>query len=192
MSRPIKTLKGKTSSDSVQRRLLLKANKPNQDGTRQRLNYNSNNIYYEDLMSIQHDVSQILMMCMRLLVSSEQPVHINQRKYRNLHTNPHLESELVSTAINIIADDGEDLNHNRWSTLRSFLTDLKDGEVICNDSEASFPIHMCEETKKLINSELNHFSKGMNSDHMGPKILVKRLFKLALQILENSILKEIN
>lgn len=191
MSRPIKTLKSKTSSDSVQRRLLLKANKPNPDGKRKGLNYSSN-IDYEDLISIQHQVNQVIMMCMRLLVSSEQPVHIAQRKYRNIHKETHSESELVSTAIDIIAGDGEDLNHNRWSTLRSFLTDLKDGEVLRGDNDASFPIHMCEETKKHIISELEAFSQMMNSDDMSAKRLVNRLFRLALLILENSILKEIN
>ena len=191
MSRPIKTLKSKTSSDSVQTRLLLKANRPKPDGKRQRLNYSSN-IDYEELMSIQLQVNQVIMMCMRLLASSEQPVHIAQRKYRNIHKETHSESELVSTAINIIAGEDENLNHNRWSTLRSFLTDLKDDEVLRGDNDASFPIHMCEETKKLINSELNLFLEMMNSDDMSPRRLVMRLFRLALQILENSILKEIN
>lgn len=191
MSRPIKTLKSKTSSDSVQTRLLLKANRPKPDGKRQRLNYSSN-IDYEELMSIQLQVNQVIMMCMRLLASSEQPVHIAQRKYRNIHKETHSESELVSTAINIIAGEDENLNHNRWSTLRSFLTDLKDDEVLRGDNDASFPIHMCEETKKLINSELNVFLEMMNSDDMSPRRLVNRLFRLAIQILENSILKEIN
>ena len=191
MSRPIKTLKSKTSSDSVQTRLLLKANRPKPDGKRQRLNYSSN-IDYEELMSIQLQVNQVIMMCMRLLASSEQPVHIAQRKYRNIHKETHSESELVSTAINIIAGEDENLNHNRWSTLRSFLTDLKDDEILRGDNDASFPIHMCEETKKLINSELNVFLEMMNSDDMSPRRLVNRLFRLAIQILENSILKEIN
>ena len=189
MSRPVKSLK-KDPNDSILNRIL----KETASQTPRKGVY-TDSMHYTELMEINQKVGMLTMMCIRLLASNEsvpgqspgtKELPINYSRYENNGHN-------IGKAINHIAGSNEKKDQGKYrpTTVSAFIQEQLSGDACIWDLDASFPIHISEETTETIKTTLENVLASIESKEIKNKMLVRQLFELTTVVLERSILTKL-